>query len=533
MAGIDVGDYDPETCTLHVRKGKFGKARLLPTGERAAARLDAYLQQARPQFDHLPGESALFLSGYGKGMSCGSIGNWLKGLMRQCGINVRGSCHLFRHTCATDMHRGGADIRYVQEMLGHERLETTQIYTHVHIEALREIHLKCHPHGQLGEPLDGVMPPEIDAPQVEETFPPVIEKASPAPSALVEPEPMTCPLAANPTACPTGQAAPVAAPVKPGPDDEPPASEASIRPKTPKGPVSPQITINPLVVNASPRGSILHHEGRVTHYGYRYMDPVTGRWPSRDPIEERGGVNLYGFVGNDGIRTIDILGLDKHHWLPKRRLNGKGSRGQALQDQKCPCCKIDIETKTQHLDGYKEVNGGPWGRTPHGFVTFTLKWNDTTSVIYYNSPDCCTYLRAMSAAISAAKAALLLANQSGYFTDGGSYTDPDLASGLEPEIKACCDDEPPKPLPLPVSQSIEEMKRRVMNENTSSSIGSGDSSIQLPPVYVPIAPMKPSFPWRQLPGAIGSAIFRRLTFILILDTSSMQSDYSNRPNEII
>ena len=91
MAGIDVGDYDPETRTLHVRKGKFGKARLLPTGERAAAWLDAYLQQARPQFNHLPGESALFLSGYGKGISCGSIGNWLKGLMKQCGIHMRGS----------------------------------------------------------------------------------------------------------------------------------------------------------------------------------------------------------------------------------------------------------------------------------------------------------------------------------------------------------------------------------------------------------------------------------------------------------
>ena len=120
---------------------------------------------------------------------------------------------------------------------------------------------------------------------------------------------MTCLLVANPTACPTGQAAPVAAPVKLGPDDEPPASEASIRPKTPKGLVSPKITINPLAVNASHQRSVSHQEDRVTHYGYRYMDPVTGRWPSRDPIEEAGGVNLYGFVGNDGVNRWDILGL--------------------------------------------------------------------------------------------------------------------------------------------------------------------------------------------------------------------------------
>jgi hypothetical protein len=49
----------------------------------------------------------------------------------------------------------------------------------------------------------------------------------------------------------------------------------------------------------------------VTHYGYRYLDPITGRWPSRDPIEERGGVNLYGFVGNDGVGWWDVLGLEK------------------------------------------------------------------------------------------------------------------------------------------------------------------------------------------------------------------------------
>ncbi len=372
MVGLDVRDYDPETRTLHVRKGKFGKARLLPTGERAAAWLDAYLQQARPQFDHLPGESALFLSGYGKGMSCGSIGNWLKGLMKQCGIHVRGSCHLLRHTCATDMHRGGADIRYVQEMLGHERLETTQIYTHVHIEALREIHLKCHPHGKLGGPLDGGMPPEIDAPQVEETFPPVIEKASPAPSALVEPEPMTCPLAANPTACPTGRAAPVAALVKPGQDEEPPASEASIRPKTPKGPVSPQITINPLVVNASPRGSILHHEGRVTHYGYRYYDPVMGRWPSRDPLGEEGGMNLYAMVSNLISGKVDYLGL------------------KAM----CCCCAEELELKwvldkpvfTEETPGgepaaYAQFRVNPkWSNgAPQKHVPCDLRWDEWAS----------------------------------------------------------------------------------------------------------------------------------------------------------
>ena len=334
MAGLDVGDYDPETRTLHVRKGKFGKARLLPTGERAAAWLDAYLQQARPQFEHLPGESALFLSGYGKGISCGSIGNWLKGLMKQCGIHMRGSCHLFRHTCATDMHRGGADIRYVQEMLGHERLETTQIYTHVHIEALREIHLKCHPHGKLKAPLDWSMPPE-------ETSPPMIEKASPAPSALVEPEPMTCLMDSNVTACPAGHVEPVASSVKPYLDEDPPASEASIRPKRPKGPSGPQDATKSLAVSTLNQRFMPHEDGRVTHYGYRYYDPLTGRWPSRDPIGEEGGVNLYGFVGNDGVNGVDFLGQYK-------------TRAEAVE------AAVDLvgnSTKTSREKGMNEFNG--------------------------------------------------------------------------------------------------------------------------------------------------------------------------------
>ena len=147
MANLDHGDYDSSTRTLIVRKGKNGKSRMLPVGERAAAWLDRFLAESRPLFDHLPQETALFLSGYGTRFSPAYIGNWIKKLLKRCGIDKPGSCHLWRHSCATDMHRGGADIRYVQEMLGHERIETTQIYTHVHIDALREVHARCHPQG--------------------------------------------------------------------------------------------------------------------------------------------------------------------------------------------------------------------------------------------------------------------------------------------------------------------------------------------------------------------------------------------------
>lgn len=118
MANLDHGDYDPSTRTLIVRKGKNGKSRMLPVGERAAAWLDRFLAESRPLFDHLPHQTALFLSGYGERLSPAYLGNWIKKLLQRCGIDKPGSCHLWRHSCATDMHRGGADIRYVQEWSG-------------------------------------------------------------------------------------------------------------------------------------------------------------------------------------------------------------------------------------------------------------------------------------------------------------------------------------------------------------------------------------------------------------------------------
>ena len=149
MTRLDHGDYDPAARTLLVRKGKAGKSRLLPVGERAAWWLERYLAGARPLFSYLPNETALFLSGYGTRFSPAYLGNWVAGLMKKAGIPALGSCHRFRHSCATGMLEGGADIRYIQEMLGHEQLTTTQIYTHVSIKALAEVHARCHPHGRM------------------------------------------------------------------------------------------------------------------------------------------------------------------------------------------------------------------------------------------------------------------------------------------------------------------------------------------------------------------------------------------------
>jgi integrase/recombinase XerD len=69
--------------------------------------------------------------------------------MEKAGLSGKGSCHMLRHTCATHMLEGGADIRYIQQLLGHEKLETTAIYTEVNIRQLQDVHRRCHPSGRL------------------------------------------------------------------------------------------------------------------------------------------------------------------------------------------------------------------------------------------------------------------------------------------------------------------------------------------------------------------------------------------------
>jgi RHS repeat-associated protein len=201
------------------------------------------------------------------------------------------------------MHRGGADIRYVQEMLGHERIETTQIYTHVHIDALREVHARCHPHGKLGPECD--MHGKLTSPENRED-----DFASRTAS-----DPLFASTNMNAVACPSdlstcAVAEPWQAPPKTPPEDDPPAGSAPKSPSPPPKPKTGGFFLNSLPTNDSTEKAPLPKTTGVTFYTYRYYDPVTGRWPSRDPIEERGGVNLYGFVGNDGVNKSDYLGLD-------------------------------------------------------------------------------------------------------------------------------------------------------------------------------------------------------------------------------
>ncbi len=106
------------------------------------------------------------------------------------------------------------------------------------------------------------------------------------------------------------------------PEDDPPAGNAPKAPAPPPKPPSGGFFPNSLPTNDSAKEAPPPKTMGVTDYQYRWYDPVTGRWPSRDPIEERGGINLYGFVGNDGMNKWDVLGR-----IPELSIGGSASAG--------------------------------------------------------------------------------------------------------------------------------------------------------------------------------------------------------------
>jgi len=129
--------------------GKGKKDRYVPIGERAIAWLQKYVRKGRPQIAIEPDDMTVFLTAQGEPFSRDHLTYVVKERVDAAKLGKTGSCHLFRHTMATLMHEGGADIRYIQQMLGHEDIKTTQIYTQVAIRALQQIHAATHPAAML------------------------------------------------------------------------------------------------------------------------------------------------------------------------------------------------------------------------------------------------------------------------------------------------------------------------------------------------------------------------------------------------
>jgi integrase/recombinase XerD len=125
--------------------GKGSKERLVPIGRRAIGALASYVRELRPRLEHGEGRGALFLNARGQPLT--RMGAWkiLTKYVTRAGIEKHVSPHTLRHSFATHLLEGGADLRAVQEMLGHADISTTQIYTHVDREYLRTVHRQFHP----------------------------------------------------------------------------------------------------------------------------------------------------------------------------------------------------------------------------------------------------------------------------------------------------------------------------------------------------------------------------------------------------
>jgi integrase/recombinase XerD len=145
LTNLELTDLNAERQTLQIIKGKGNKDRVVPVGGNTLKWLENYLENVRPKLLINANEKAFFLTSYGESFHPDVLSRQVSKHIKQAEIGRPGSCHLLRHTCATHMLEGGADIRFIQQLLGHANLETTAIYTHVSIEQLKAVHRETHP----------------------------------------------------------------------------------------------------------------------------------------------------------------------------------------------------------------------------------------------------------------------------------------------------------------------------------------------------------------------------------------------------
>lgn len=144
LCNLLIRDLDRVRGSLFIRSGKGSKDRLVPIGKRALFWLGKFLEEVR--FTHYFDESESLFVGKCGTLSMGAVGAIVKKYLIEAGLDRPGiSCHLFRHSCATHMLENGADIRSLQQLLGHSDITSTQIYTHVSVARLQDVHRKYHP----------------------------------------------------------------------------------------------------------------------------------------------------------------------------------------------------------------------------------------------------------------------------------------------------------------------------------------------------------------------------------------------------
>jgi integrase/recombinase XerD len=164
-----------EVCSLHIdhihvdrqvlfiHQGKGQRDRYVPIGLRALLWIARYVEQARDRLALDPKERTLFLTLLGAPINPDSLTEYGRRYIKNANIEKPGACHIFRHTMATLMHDGGADIRTIQAILGHTKLDTTQIYTQVSLKKLLDTHRKTHPAEQPEPPAEPTPNSDPDA----------------------------------------------------------------------------------------------------------------------------------------------------------------------------------------------------------------------------------------------------------------------------------------------------------------------------------------------------------------------------------
>jgi integrase/recombinase XerD len=149
--GIRLEELDLDEGVLRAN-GKGSKERLVPIGSKAVAALSAYLRAARPLLVGLGEESHVFVNQRGQGLTRQGLYKIVQRHARSAGLAERMSPHTLRHTFATHLLAGGCDLRSLQEMLGHADIATTQIYTHLSAERLRDVYFAAHPRASVERP---------------------------------------------------------------------------------------------------------------------------------------------------------------------------------------------------------------------------------------------------------------------------------------------------------------------------------------------------------------------------------------------
>ena len=144
LVNLQLYDIDETRRIVVVRQGKGKKDRVVPIGERALKWTKKYIADVRPRLV-TDSHSILFVNTKGRQFVRGHLSVIVRNYMKAAGIRKTGSCHLLRHTAATLMMENGADLRSLQQFLGHARLTTTQLYTHISISRLQDVHKKTHP----------------------------------------------------------------------------------------------------------------------------------------------------------------------------------------------------------------------------------------------------------------------------------------------------------------------------------------------------------------------------------------------------